>query len=123
MADDVTLFKRILHSLGFAEEHHDVRLPRAEAVPAVTESHGRLIDEWMERTTGKSVNEVTTEDVLAVPRSSNLRYAPLVSPLGGRLDGHLRHLSDDEARDLQRLGDDFLDATPADPDAASSQSS
>lgn len=38
----------------------------------------------------------------------------MVSSLGGRLDRHLRHLSDDEAADLQRRGDEFLAATRTD---------
>jgi hypothetical protein len=87
---------------------------------AAQTSHGRPIDEWVQERTGKSADAVTTRDLLELPRPSGLRYDDsMVSRLGGRLDRHLMHLSDEEAAELQREGDEFLDATPSDAELPS----
>lgn len=79
--------------------------PESDAEPSVLEA-------WTVERTGKSLDELRTADLLAVPKQAPLRYVPLVSPLGGRLDAHLRHLEEDEAADLLDRGDRFLDETP-----------
>jgi hypothetical protein len=96
------------------------RIRRRSSSPAA--AHGatgadhelRTIEAWVEQETGKSAEEVTTADLLKVPRRRDLHYAPLVSPLGGRLDGHLDHLDPDEAKALLEEGDRFLDETVVD---------
>lgn len=89
-------------------QHADRRDHQVDAEPSVLET-------WAEQRTGKRLEELQTTDLLAVPRHEPLRYAPLVSPLGGRLDAHLRHLEADEAADLLNRGDRFLDETPDEP--------
>lgn len=89
-------------------QHADRHDHQVDAEPSVLET-------WAEQRTGKRLEELQTTDLVAVPRLEPLRYAPLVSPLGGRLDAHLRHLEADEAADLLNRGDRFLDETPDEP--------
>jgi hypothetical protein len=69
----------------------------------------------MEAKTGKAAETITIADLQALPRQKGLKYAPLTSKLGGRLDRHLKHLTDDEAAELLAMGDRFIEETPADP--------
>lgn len=94
----------------FLGGHHGLRPP--PEFPAIGTE--RPIDDWMAAKTGKGIEQITTRDLLEIPRRRGLSYAPMESALGGRLDRHLRHLSDDEAADLQRRGDEFLAATRTD---------
>jgi hypothetical protein len=69
----------------------------------------------MEAKTGKPVSDIKIADLQALPHATDLKYAPLTSRLGGRLDRHLKHLTDDEAADLLERGDRFLADTPDEP--------
>jgi hypothetical protein len=70
------------------------------------------MEDWIEQETGKSADEITIADVQRIPRRQRVRYAPLVSDLGGRNDLHLRHLEDEERDRLRDRGDVFLEQTP-----------
>jgi hypothetical protein len=80
----------------------------------------RPIEDWMEHQTGKSVREIRIADLMALPRRRGLKYATLRSRLGGRLDRHLKHLTDEEVIELLKRGDQFLDETPSEPAAGQS---
>lgn len=82
----------------------------------------RPIEAWMEERTGKHATEVTIADIQALPRRRRLRYASVTSPLGGRLDRHLKHLEETEIVRLLERGDRFLAETPDEPEHASGES-
>lgn len=76
--------------------------------------HARPIEAWIEAKTGKSARQVTTRDLLKIPRRNDLRYEQPTSVSGGRLDRHLLHLSEQRSDDLLARGDAFIENTPAD---------
>jgi len=80
--------------------------------PREDRGNPRPIEAWIVRRTGKAVEDVTIADIRELPRREHLRYAPLTSPLGGRLDRHLEHIDDDDLEDLLERGDRFLAETP-----------
>lgn len=66
----------------------------------------RRIDEWAD----KRISESGATTIYAVPRLSGLKYRPesSKSPLGGRIDPHLRHIEDAEALERMARADRFL---------------
>jgi len=79
----------------------------------------RIIDDWIEERTGKPMATVTIADIQTMPRQRKLRWGPIRSRLGGRLDGHLKHFEADEAAALMERGDRFLEETPPSRDRTS----
>lgn len=70
----------------------------------------RRIDEWAEH----RIKESGAPSIYdALPRMSGLKYQPesAKSPLGGRIDPHLRHVEDAEALERVARADRFLDET------------
>jgi hypothetical protein len=85
----------------------------------------RTIRRWAAAQLGKPAELITTSDILArLPRRAHLRYDKTAtkSPLGGRIAPHLRHLEEEEAKELLREGEAFLRDTPTDDESANSDS-
>lgn len=80
--------------------------------PGDEAANARPIEAWIVRKTGKAAEDVTIADIRELPRQEHLRYAPIASPLGGRLDRHLEHIDDDDVEELLERGDRFLAETP-----------
>jgi hypothetical protein len=89
--------------------------PRSAGPQTASSERTRPIDAWIEDRTGKPASRVTIADILAVPRRRGLKWGPVRSSLGGRLDSHLKHLDDEEAAELMERGDRFLNDTPDEP--------
>jgi hypothetical protein len=73
----------------------------------------RTIRAWAQARLGTSGGRLSLSAVLSgLPRRSGLRWDRVAdSSLGGRIAPHLRHLDEDQARDLEARGQAFLDET------------
>jgi hypothetical protein len=98
----------------------DLMLPMAQTPPngstRTLRGTSSFIDEWLEERLGKAVKDVTIADIQGLPAPDRLEWESLTSELGGRLDGHLLHLTQDEADDLEQKGDRFLAETRSKPE-------
>lgn len=72
----------------------------------------RMIDEWARQRVAASGSASVYE---GLPRASGLKYRPesAKSPLGGRIDPHLRHVEGPEALERVARADRFLRETKA----------
>lgn len=104
----------LMHDFRLSRRHDDNHPPRPE------EEEPRTIRAWARDRLGDDAEGLTLSAVLAAfPRRPGLRWDRVAdSPLGGRIAPHLRHLADDEARDLEARGQAFLDDTDVDGDDA-----
>jgi hypothetical protein len=76
------------------------------------EGRFRMIDEWARQRITESGSASVYE---GLPRASGLKYRPesAKSPLGGRIDPHLRHIEGPEALERVARADRFLRETKA----------
>lgn len=102
----VGFMKRLLDEHGDEGRGGGEDLERVERLEVPDHLH-----EWLEKRVGKSIEEITLDDLLELPRRKDLRYADVTSPLGGRRAAHLRHLDPAEDADLFERGSRFLDET------------